>query len=279
VEAWVVQDVHATPEEIWGVLIDFNEYSTRIPAVTLSEMYAIEAPPQQQQPKLSTSTQGRNHRSRGGILTTEGEERLWSYYAHFQVKFLYWVSWDCFIRHTIIGFSTPNDTSTNSSPRFITWTLDPNRTMDTSPLKKCTGLWYVIPHPTKPGWSRVYFSIQMHFQKWVPPLLIRLWKKKAISMATLWIPRYFAKTTTMKEGDGSLSLPSSQSPPYCNTLNGPLVSGSINHVATTCPWSKPTTTSIREQQQSIGIVRYILVVMVFLLTLANLYLFLERMVT
>jgi hypothetical protein len=83
----------------------------------------------------------------------------------------------------------------------------------------------------------------------------------------------------MKEGDGSLSLPSSQSPPYCNTLNGPLVSGSINHVATTCPWSKPTTTSIREQQQSIGIVRYILVVMVFLLTLANLYLFLERMVT
>lgn len=287
VEAWVVQDIHASPEEIWGVLIDFNKYSTRIPAVTLSEIYAIEAPPQQQQAKLSANAQRRNHRSRGGLLTTEGEERLWSYYAHFQVKFLYWVlSWDCYIRYTLFGFTTPNDTTTTttttSSPRLITWTLDPNREMETtSPLKACTGLWYVLPHPTQPaGWSRVYFSIQIHAQKWVPPLLIRLWKKKAISMATLWIPRYFAKATIINEGDGSLSIPSSKSPPYCNALNGPLVSGSINHVATACPWSEPTTTSIREeQQQSIGIVRYILVVMVFLLTLANLYLFLERMVT
>jgi hypothetical protein len=285
VEAWVVQDVPALPEEIWEVLLDFNQYSTRIPAVTLSEIYAIEAPPPQQQqppPKSIINTQRRNHKSRRGILTTEVEERLLSYYAHFQIKFMYWISLDCYIRHNLLGFGNPNDTtaSGSSSPRFMTWTLDPTRTMETLPLKDCTGLWHVIPHPTKPSWSMVYSSIQLQFQNWVPPLLIRLGKKNAISMATHWISRYFAHTMS-KGVDGSL-LPSSHSPPHCNSWNGPLVSGSISHVATStaCPWSESTATSTREPQtSSIGTVRYILVILVFLLTLANLYLFLERLVT
>ncbi|CAN0500720.1 unnamed protein product, partial [Discosporangium mesarthrocarpum] len=45
------------------------------------------------------------------------------------------------------------------------------------------GFWYVAPHPgggSKPGWSRVYYSIQLHIPKWIPGIVITYLNKKAI---------------------------------------------------------------------------------------------------
>jgi hypothetical protein len=269
----VVQDVTVTPDKIWRVLTDFNKYSVRIPIVTLSEVYAKEAPQQQQQQPTS-------RRRRQVVPTAAEDENLWSYYTHFKVNFFYWISLEFYIRYTLVGRN--NNTKTSSSPRIITWTLDPNRTKENATdktemiVKDCAGMWYIIPHPTKPGWSRVYYSTRVQFQEWVPPLLIRLWRNRALSMASLWIQNYF--TRNKEQGEEDSKLPSS-SPTECKALNGlnTRSSSSNSYISTACLWSETTTTTT--EQQPIGLLRYILVGMVFLLTLANLYLFLERMVT
>lgn len=66
----------------------------------------------------------------------------------------------------------------------LTWTLDYTRQSD---LIDSVGYWCVVPHPTKPGTSRVYYSVDAALPGWVPGFVVNAVTKKALTDATSWV--------------------------------------------------------------------------------------------
>ncbi|TNE90087.1 MAG: hypothetical protein EP330_09675 [Deltaproteobacteria bacterium] len=69
---------------------------------------------------------------------------------------------------------------------FMTWTLDYTRSSD---LDDSVGYWRVEPHPTKEGWSRLYYSVDVRVSGWVPKAIETLVVKKGLVKATEWVKR------------------------------------------------------------------------------------------
>lgn len=69
---------------------------------------------------------------------------------------------------------------------FMTWTLDYSRESD---LDDSVGYWRVEPHPTKDGWSRLYYSVDVRVSGWVPKAIETLVVKKGLVKATEWVKR------------------------------------------------------------------------------------------
>ncbi|GMI19983.1 hypothetical protein TrCOL_g6700 [Triparma columacea] len=72
------------------------------------------------------------------------------------------------------------------SKNSLVWTLDYTRKSD---IDDSCGFWYVIPHPTKPNWSRVYYSVEVSMFDWVPKVVIDILSKKALTEATGWVKK------------------------------------------------------------------------------------------
>ena len=68
----------------------------------------------------------------------------------------------------------------------LTWTLDYTRSSD---LGDSVGYWYVVKHPDKPDWTRVYYSVDIRPRGWVPQFVIDLLTKKGLVEATGWVKK------------------------------------------------------------------------------------------
>lgn len=66
----------------------------------------------------------------------------------------------------------------------LTWTLDYSRESD---LGDSVGYWYVIAHPDNPGWTRVFYSVDIQPRGWVPQFVIDLLTKRGLVEATGWV--------------------------------------------------------------------------------------------
>ena len=72
-------------------------------------------------------------------------------------------TFNCYYDHTV----TP-------SKGLVTWELDPEKTSDFVDVQ---GQWYVAKHPTKQGWSRVWYSAEVALPPWLPgPIVVQLCK-------------------------------------------------------------------------------------------------------
>jgi carbon monoxide dehydrogenase subunit G len=69
---------------------------------------------------------------------------------------------------------------------YLTWTLDYSRESD---LDDSVGYWRVAPHPTKEGWSRLYYSVDVRVSGWVPKAIETMIVKKGLVKATEWVKR------------------------------------------------------------------------------------------
>lgn len=69
---------------------------------------------------------------------------------------------------------------------YMTWTLDYGRQSD---LDDSVGFWRVMPIPDKPGWTRVYYSVQVKMSGWVPGWVEDMLAKNGLTKATSWVKR------------------------------------------------------------------------------------------
>ncbi len=70
--------------------------------------------------------------------------------------------------------------------RYLTWTLDYDRESD---LDDSVGYWYATPHPDKPGWTRLYYSVDMRTRGWMPDFVRNMIAAKGLRDATSWVKR------------------------------------------------------------------------------------------
>jgi hypothetical protein len=69
---------------------------------------------------------------------------------------------------------------------YLTWTLDYSKESD---LDDSVGFWYVMPLKDKPGWSRLYYSVDVKLKGWVPGFLKNMITKSGLNKATAWVKR------------------------------------------------------------------------------------------
>ena len=69
---------------------------------------------------------------------------------------------------------------------YMTWTLDYDRLSD---LGDSVGYWFVKPHPDKPGWTRLYYSVELVVKKQMPEFIVDIATKKGLKEATAWVKR------------------------------------------------------------------------------------------
>ncbi len=69
---------------------------------------------------------------------------------------------------------------------YMTWTLDYSRNSD---FDDTVGFWRVEALPGKPGWSRVYYSVQVKLKGWVPGFIQAMLTKDGLVQATEWVKR------------------------------------------------------------------------------------------
>ena len=74
----------------------------------------------------------------------------------------------------------------NKQKRYITWTLDYDRNSD---LVDSVGFWLAKEHPTKPGWTRLYYSAEIRLSSWVPAFVEDYFAEKGLVNATAWVKR------------------------------------------------------------------------------------------
>lgn len=67
---------------------------------------------------------------------------------------------------------------------YVTWTLDYTRESD---LDDSVGYWAVTPHPDEPGWSRVFYAIDMRTRGFMPGFVRRFIARRGVSNATGWV--------------------------------------------------------------------------------------------
>jgi hypothetical protein len=75
---------------------------------------------------------------------------------------------------------------------YMTWTLDYSRESD---LDDSVGFWRIEPIPTKPGWTRLFYSVEVKLKGWVPGIVEDLIAKKGLPKATGWVKRESEKTS------------------------------------------------------------------------------------
>lgn len=74
----------------------------------------------------------------------------------------------------------------NKEKGYVTWTLDYSRK---SELDDSVGFWYVAKHPTKPNWTRLYYSVEIRVASWVPSFVENYLSKEGLVTATAWVKK------------------------------------------------------------------------------------------
>jgi ribosome-associated toxin RatA of RatAB toxin-antitoxin module len=69
---------------------------------------------------------------------------------------------------------------------YLTWTLDYSKQSD---LDDSVGFWRVEPIADKPGWTRVYYSVQVKLSGWVPGWVESMLAENGLTQATEWVKR------------------------------------------------------------------------------------------
>lgn len=69
---------------------------------------------------------------------------------------------------------------------WMTWHLDYSRESD---FDDTIGFWRVEALPDKPGWSRVFYSVELKARGWVPPPLESAFATMGLKKATAWVKR------------------------------------------------------------------------------------------
>jgi len=79
---------------------------------------------------------------------------------------------------------------------WMTWQLDYSRTND---LDDSVGFWYVQELPDKPGWSRLFYSVDVKVGGWVPGFVENMVAKSGLTKATAWVKRESEKAAGTTE--------------------------------------------------------------------------------
>jgi len=69
---------------------------------------------------------------------------------------------------------------------FMTWTLDYSKESD---LDDSVGMWIVEALPDRPGYTRVYYSVDVKLRGWVPAAIENMIAKQGLTKATEWVKR------------------------------------------------------------------------------------------
>jgi hypothetical protein len=69
---------------------------------------------------------------------------------------------------------------------FMTWTLDYTRRSD---LDDSVGYWFVEAHPTRDGWTRLYYSVDVRMKGRVPKIVQDIVTRQGLKEATAWVKR------------------------------------------------------------------------------------------
>ena len=176
----VVQDVHAPPDVVWDRILDFDHYVGMVPKTAESSNYQVI-----------------RHKA------TKRDPLEQTIFTKMKVGLPLVPKMTFFVKHLYYP-------ELNS----LTWTLDYTRKSD---FDDSVGYWYVIPHPTLPNWSRVYYSVSVSMYDWVPKAVVNFMSTKALTDATGWVkrfseeywrddPRRGALEAESEEGDGSAAI-------------------------------------------------------------------------
>mmetsp|Transcript_2398 Transcript_2398/g.4383 ORF Transcript_2398/g.4383 Transcript_2398/m.4383 type:complete len:252 (-) Transcript_2398:56-811(-) len=91
-------------------------------------------------------------------------------------------SFHCYFDHTV-----------DMKGRSMIWSLDYDKRSDVDDIQ---GMWYVEQHPSKEGWSRVYYQIDMRMRYKVPGVLYRALSKSSLSSAVSWVKDHSERRAT-----------------------------------------------------------------------------------
>ncbi len=67
---------------------------------------------------------------------------------------------------------------------YLRWTLDPEHKND---LDSVDGYWHLQPHPTRPGWSRVYYGARLTAFDWLPNWVQNLLAQDGLDTTSHWL--------------------------------------------------------------------------------------------
>lgn len=81
--------------------------------------------------------------------------------------------------------------------KSLTWALDYNKKSD---LDDTVGFWYVLEHPYKKNWSRVFYSVELRIFDWIPGYIKDIISRKALSEATGWVKSESEKGNAQDKG-------------------------------------------------------------------------------
>ncbi len=69
---------------------------------------------------------------------------------------------------------------------YMTWTLDYDRLSD---FDDSVGYWFVERHPSKDGWTRLYYSVELQVKGKVPGFIQEIATRQGLREATQWVKR------------------------------------------------------------------------------------------
>lgn len=146
----VIQDVHAPPETIWKIILDFEQYPERIPKFLACQTYDVKKSSSAKQPSTYSTEM------------TIGFQML---------------SFNFFVKHSYHG-----------KDGVLLWTLDDSQ--ESELLEESIGYWLVRSHPSNVGWSRVTYQIDVKLSTWIPSFVSQFMAKQALDEATRWVKKY-----------------------------------------------------------------------------------------
>jgi len=93
----------------------------------------------------------------------------------------------------------------NRDKRILLFFLDYDRKSDFDDLQ---GKWYVEAHPTKEGWSRVYYQCDLKLPGYIPKLIKTVLTKQGLSSAVGWVKKESEKVASSNaRASVALSVP------------------------------------------------------------------------
>ena len=69
---------------------------------------------------------------------------------------------------------------------YLSWQLDYSKQSD---VDDSTGYWLVYPSPSKPGASRLEYSVDLRLKGWVPGIVENMLANKGLTLATAWVKK------------------------------------------------------------------------------------------
>lgn len=149
----VVQEIHAPPEVVWDRILDFDHYVDMVPRTVECKNYHV-------------------HKQK----TTKRDPLEQTILTKFKIGLPLIPKMTFYVKH--LYFPALNS---------LTWTLDYSKKSD---FDDSVGYWYVAPHPDRPGWSRVYYSVAVNMYDWVPKTVVNFMSTKALTDATGWVKKF-----------------------------------------------------------------------------------------